>query len=407
MIEEVWITGVGAISPLGHSQDAIFDALISNQSGVQTYPEWRNLKGLHSFLGSPAKPFSVDEIPRVKRRSMSRMSEMATLATIQALKSANLTLANQESDRVLFCMGSTSGSPYMLEEYYRKYFERGGPEGQLSTSFFKVMNHSVAANVTSAMDFKGPLLAPSSACSTSSQTVTLAWELLRKGTYDCVVAGAADELHSTTAAIFDTVMAASRGYNDRPDEAPRPFDQHRDGLVVGEGAGILVLERATTARDRGARPLAILEGASYRVDGSHMTQPQPDSMEATLRNALSRAGIEAKAVDYVSAHATGTVQGDALESQAIGRVMGDSVPVSSLKGHFGHTLAACGTLEVISAMAMMDRGFVIPTRNLKNIDPQCQHLNLPKEPLKKALHRVMINNFAFGGMNNSIILRKV
>src|SRR5262249_50248263 len=162
--------------------------------------------------------------------------------------------------------------------YFKKLFERGGPEGQLSTSFFKAMSHSVAANLALGLGFEGPLLSPSCACATSAQAMILAWELIQSGIYDVVIAGGADELHYTSVAIFDIVQAASRKYNDRPEHSPRPFDRQRDGLVVSEGAGIVVMESERHALARGATPLAEFRGGAYLDDGIHMSQPQAPSM---------------------------------------------------------------------------------------------------------------------------------
>jgi 3-oxoacyl-[acyl-carrier-protein] synthase II len=301
-------------------------------------------------------------------------------------------------------MGSTSGSPFTLEAYFKQMFERGGPQGQLSTSFFKVMNHSVPANVAAAIGYKGSLLSPSSACSTSSQAMILGWELLQTGLYDCVIAGGADELHHMSAAIFDIVMAASRGYNHRPEVASRPFDKDRDGLVVSEGAGVVVMETEARAKLRGARPLAEFKGGAYFCDGSHMSQSSGSAMQKTMELALKRAGCGTKDIDYVNAHATATLQGDVEEAQTIAKLFGSEVPVSSLKGHFGHSLAACGAVEAICSVLMMENKVLVPTRNLDNPDAMCFGVNLVREKQEAHLRNVLSNNFAFGGMNTSLVI---
>ena len=304
-------------------------------------------------------------------------------------------------------MGSTSGSPATLELYFKKLFERGGPEGQLSTSFFKVMNHSVPANVASALGFRGAMLSPSAACATSSQAMILGWELIRAGLYDTVIAGGADELHYMSAAVFDVVHAASRHYNDRPSEASRPFDKARDGLVVSEGASVVVMESGDRVAERAARPLAELLGGAYLCDGSHMSQSSGATMSEVMRMALDRAKRNASDVQYVNAHATATVHGDEEEAKAIGAVFGSVTPVSSLKGHLGHNLAACGVNEAIACIEMMRRGVLVPTRNLDEIAPECSMVRHLREPENTAIHTVLSNNFAFGGMNTSLVLSKV
>lgn len=399
----VAITGTGIVSSLGNSVSEMFENLILNKTGIKALPDWQRYNGLYSYVGAPAHQYDEKQIPRTTRRSMSRMSEMATIATFQAISQSGLPLEKSNS-RGLIILGSTSGSPETLEAYFTKLIEKGGPEGQLSTSFFKVMNHSVAANVALALGFNGPVLAPSSACSTSTQAIILGWELIQTGLYDFVIAGGADELHFTSTSIFDIVLAASRSFNDAPENASRPFDKNRDGLVVSEGAGILVLESEAFARKRNAPILGLIGGGAYLCDGEHMAHPQAESMFSTMRLALDRCQVSPEQIDYVSAHATGTVVGDTQEALATGKIIGKDVPVSSLKGHFGHALAACGAIEIIASMEMIRRNLVIPTRNLNEIDENCSTIFLPKTILQKKLTRVLCNNFAFGGMNSSLVL---
>lgn len=401
------VTGMGALSSLGNDVDSLFIALKEGKSGVRAFPEWRGYNGLHSHLGAPVPDYDVSALPRTVRRAMSRMSEMAALATLQALKQAGLAPGvSLNSARTLLIMGSTSGSPWTLETYFRKLFERGGPEGQVSTSFFKVMNHSVAANVAAAIEFHGALISPSCACATSTQAILMGAELIEAGLYDVVIAGGADELHYMTAAIFDIVQAASRDFNNAPEMAPRPFDVLRDGLVVSEGAGVVVLESKVHADARGATPLAEVRGGAYLCDSTHMTQSGAETMAKVMHQSLKVAGLEASQVDYVNAHATATVHGDIEEAKGISMVFGDRVPVSGLKGHLGHSLAACGALEAIACIKMMEEGIVLPTRNLVRIDPNCNQIRHVQAIEKAEVRHVLSNNFAFGGMNSSLILSK-
>lgn len=400
---KVFVTGMGALTSLGTDVESTFQGLRDGRTGVRAFPEWKQHNGLHSLLGAPVGEYSVAHLPRQTRRAMSRMSEMASLATFQALEQAALSKENLNSPRVLLILGSTSGSPETLETYFKKIIERGGPEGQVSTSFFKTMNHSVAANVAAALEFNGALLSPSCACATSTQAVILGWELIKAGLYDVVVAGGADELHYMSAGVFDIVQAASRGYNDKPDEASRPFDQKRDGLVVSEGAGVVVLESEAHAQARGAHRLAEIKGGAYQCDASHMTQSSATTMASVMRLSLERAGVKAEEVDYLNAHATGTIHGDAEEAKAIQNVFQNTVPVSSLKGHFGHSLAACGTVELICSIKMMEHGLLIPNRNLAIVDPECSGIDLLKAPRQTPVKTVVSNNFAFGGMNTCLV----
>ncbi len=404
---KVVITGVGAMSSIGNDGNEIFENLSENRSNVQFYPAWTDANGLKSHLGAPVKDYDNKVIPRNVRRSMSRMSEMAFLATVDALKMANIEIEKDHSyDRTLICMGSTTGSPETLMKYYRKYIENNGPQGQLSTSFFKVMNHSVPANVALGLGFSGPMISPSSACSTSSQTIALAYELIRAGVYDVAITGGADELDVTSAAIFDVALAASTSFNNSPEKAPRPFDKDRDGLVVSEGAGIVVLESEEHAKKRGVGILGEICGAAYHCDGTHMSQPKVSSMAHTMKRALFIGDVSPEEINYVNAHATATTFGDIEESLAIESVFGSKTPTSSLKGHFGHSLAACGALEIISGLEMMSHETLIPTRNLDQPDPKCGSTNLIQKPIGSPLNFMISNNFAFGGMNTSIVLGK-
>jgi 3-oxoacyl-[acyl-carrier-protein] synthase II len=407
-MKKVYITGMGAISSLGLGVNQSFNALLENQTGVIKMPEWIEYNGLHTHLGAPCPDYDISKLPRTARRSMSRMSEMATLATLEAMEEAKLNLGDYvHSPKVVLCLGSTSGSPVALEAHFKKLFENHGPKGQLGTTFFKVMNHSVPANVANAINFFGPLLSPSSACATSAQSMILGWELIQTGLYDIVIAGGADELHHTSASVFDIVHAASRTYNDRPNETPRPFDKNRDGLVVSEGAAVVILESEESVKRRQAKKLAEFRGGMYSCDGTHMSQSQMKSMIATMRGALERAGLSSADVQYVSAHATGTAQGDEQEAKAIGEVFGNTVPVSSLKGHFGHSLAACGALEAIMSVKMLQEQVLLPTRNLSDIDPECGTIKHVTEKKSTRLETILSNNFAFGGIDSSLILSKV
>lgn len=363
---------------------------------------WEYLDGLSTLLGAPACDYDSKLIPRSARRTMSRMSEMATLATKQALADANLTDIN--GPRTLISLGSTTGSPDTFEQYFTKYAKRNGPSGQLSTSFFKMMNHSVSSNVATALNYFGPQLSVSSACATSTQAAVAGWQLISSGVYDVVIAGGADELHHTSAAIFDNVHAASTNFNDRPDLAPRPFDKDRDGLVVSEGAGILILESEEHALARGAAIQGYISGGAYFCDGSHMSQPQIGGMVTTMKRALEVSQINSTDIDYVNAHGTGTKLGDYREAMATGEVFGEKTPVSSIKGHLGHSLAACGGIEIISCIKMMQENTLIPTRNLETTDPEISGINLLKHSIEGTYKNIMSNSFAFGGMNASIVI---
>ncbi len=407
----VYISGMGIVSSLGNSVEAIWSALLRGESGVKAIPEWSKYSGLRCLVAAPASPYDQNFIARKARRTMSPMSEMAVIATIQAMEQAGFPRDNLwgklEEHRVMLSMGSTTGSPITLEDQFRRLIEKGGPEGQYATTFFKIMNHSVPANVAGALAYQGPMLSPSSACSTSAQTLILGWELIRSGLYDIVIAGGADELHYTSNSTFDVVQAASIGFNDRPKETPRPFDRARDGLVCSEGASVVILESEAHLEKRGGRPLAEFVSGAYHCDGTHMSQPQTPAMVKVMTQALKRGNLKAEDVDYVNAHATGTLAGDLEEARSIDAIFGRQVPVSSLKGHFGHSLAACGAAEVIASVKMLEAQKIIGTRNFQDRDPEMPPISLPKGVVDAKLSTFLSNNFAFGGINSSLLVSRV
>lgn len=406
-MEKVFITGTGVVSSLGNSPKELFKNLESGECAFRKMEGWESYNGLNTLVAAPAMEYDISSLPRNVKRSMSPMSEMGYVATVQALESAKFDI-NSPDSKTIMVIGSTTGSPINLEKYYSKMIKNNGPKGQLSTSFFKVMNHTVPANIALALGFSGALLSPSSACSTSTQTVVLAMQLIRSGAYDIAVVGGADELHYSSVSVFDVVRASSKNFNDDPKNIPGPFAKERDGLVVSEGAGILVLESESHMKKRGATPLAEVMGGSYLCDGVHMSQPQNSSMARTMLDALSDSGLTSNDIDYVNAHATCTKVGDSQEAKGIAEVFeGQKINVSSLKGHLGHSLAACGTVELISIIEMMKNELLIPNRNIKNIDEEFDALTILKENTKSKLKYALSNNFAFGGMNASVVIKNM
>jgi len=271
--------------------------------------------------------------------------------------------------------------------------------------FFRIMSHSCAANVSLALGIRGEQWAPASACTSAAQAIGLGYLLIGSGRQDAVVCGGADEVHHTVTMVFDVLKAASRRHTE-PLATPRPFDRERDGVVCGGGSGVLVLESLDSARSRGAEILAEILGFGQVCDSSHIANPHQDAMAAAMRNAMTEAGIESTGIDYVNAHATGTLQGDSAEAAAIGAVVGRPVPVSSCKGHIGHTLGAAGALESIILLEMLRRQEIIPTLHLDHPDPECAGIDLVREIRPARLETVMKNNFALGGVNAALIFQR-
>lgn len=403
---KVYISGYGMVSSLGANADSSFNSLLENRSAVKVIEPWKNLVGLHCFLGAPAVDYNKMTIPRTARRTMSPMSEMATLSTQQAFEMANLQVSDLDFPRSLLLMGSTTGSPFGMQEYFEKLASNGGPLGQPGTLFFKVMNHSVASNVACALGFNGAVIGPSSACASSAQALIMGWELIQSGLYDVAICGGADELHYLSVAVFDTVYAASRNFNDRPNLTPRPFDKKRDGLVVSEGASVIILESERHLNKRKGQTFGEFCGGAYLCESSHMSQNNDIQMEIVMNEALKRSHVDVKSIDYINAHATGTLQGDAQEALALTKLFQDKVPVSSLKAHFGHSMAACGAGEIIMSMKMMKEEVLIGTRNLEEAGEHCTGIQHLTQNTQQPSHTILSNNFAFGGINTSIVIKK-
>jgi 3-oxoacyl-[acyl-carrier-protein] synthase II len=253
---------------------------------------------------------------------------------------------------------------------------------------------------------RGRVTTTCAACVSASQAIGAAYEAVKFGTADVMIAGGAEELHFSHAGVFDLMYATSTTFNDTPDLSPRPFDKRRDGLVVGEGAGTFVVEEWERAKAMGRRIHAEIVGYGTNCDGAHATSPSPEGMGEAMRLALEDAGLPATSIDYVNAHATGTVVGDRAESLAMQTLFGERVPVSSLKGNLGHTLGACGAIEAALTLGMMRDGFLAPTRNLEQVDPECGKLDYVREKRECSLTTTMSNKFAFGGLNTSLIFRR-
>lgn len=402
-MNRVVVTGIGLLSPIGNDKTSVTEGLRGGRSGIRRMEEWAQVKGLHSLVGGEVTGFDPKRIPRAVRRTMGKVGLMATLASEDAVRDAGLAPEYLRSGRVGLAIGSTTGSPQCISEFFSEFSARG-IEGQLGTSFMKVMGHTTAANAAVHLGLTGCVYSPTSACASSAQAIGLGYESIRHGQQEVMICGGAEELHATTVGTFDIVHAASRAYNDSPSNTPRPFDAARDGLAVSEGAAIMVLEDSERARARNAAIYAEVLGYSTCCDGAHIAMPAREGMLRCMRNTLGAAGLEPGAIDYINAHATGTQIGDASESWGIKELFGGKVPVSSSKGHVGHTLGACGCMEAIFSILMMREGFLAPTLNLENIGEDCSGVNHLRRVAPVQARRIMSNSFAFGGINASLIL---
>ncbi len=405
-LRRVVVSGCGSVSPYGRGVSRLMEGLLSGTSAVRNVPELAAVGGLRTRVAARVTGIDPKEIPRKYRRSMSAMSVFATLACQEALERAGVTSDYLTSGQLGISLGSTVGSTQTTEDLFRDFFSDSSLERMKSTVFFHIMNHSCAANVAQALDISGRILAPSAACATGCQAIGYGYETIAMGRQEMMLCGGADEFHPLTAATFDVMHAASVGFNDTPQQTPRPFDRRRDGVVCAEGAGVVVLESLDSAIRRGAPILAEIVGFATLSDPRSIANPNSEAMERCMRLALDDALCSAEDIGYVNAHATATEQGDIAESQAIGRIFGTGVPVSSLKGHLGHTMAASGALETIAALEMMTRKRLVPTLNLQEPDPACSPLNYLRRIEDLGFDAFIKNSFAFGGVNSSIVMRR-
>ncbi|WP_137174314.1 beta-ketoacyl-ACP synthase [Massilia sp. HP4] len=407
MNRRVVVTGMAGISPLGNDWPTIRARLGEYRNAIVRMEDWAGYEGLNTQLGAPAAPFELSKrYDRKATRSMGRVALLATRASELALQDAGLLdhpLLTSGQMGVSF--GSSAGTPSAIGDFGRMMEERT-TRGINATTYIKMMAHTAPVNIGVFFGVTGRVFTTSSACTSGSQGIGYAYEAIKSGRQLAMIAGGAEELDATEAAVFDTLFATSTR-NDAPHTSPRPFDRARDGLVIGEGAGCLILEEREHAMARGATIHAELVGFGTNSDGTHVTQPNAATMKIAMELSLRDAGLAPDAIGYVNAHGTATAHGDLAESQATAALFGKRLPISSLKSYMGHTLGACGALEAWMSIEMMREGWFAPTVNLDEVDPECGELDYIRgEGRKLDCDYVMSNNFAFGGINTSLIFKR-
>lgn len=403
----VVITGVGVTSPIGNSLDELSSSLREGRSGVRYIPALGQIANMKTRLGAPAE-VDLSSFSKKRTRTMGRVALLSTFATQNAIAEAGLDAEFLSSGQVGLAYGSTGGTSAAVVDFVEKLYFNRSLEAIQSATYLKFMSHTCAANLAQYFAIRGRVVTTCSACVSGSQAIGAGFEAVRSGQQEVMICGGAEEMDVVHAAIFDVMYAASSRYNERPGEAPRPFDADRDGLVVGEGAATLVLERYDRARARGATIYGEIVGYATNCDGLHMTAPSEEGMARVIQLALADAQVSADQIHYVNAHATGTDLGDACESRAVQRTLGAKVPVSSTKGFTGHTLGACGAIESLFCLAMMRDGFLAPNRNLDRPHADCAPLEyVIGAPRAARPELVMNNNFAFAGLNASLVFKAV
>jgi 3-oxoacyl-[acyl-carrier-protein] synthase II len=407
MNRRVVITGMAGLTSLGTDWETVRQSLREARSGVTHMGAWDRIEGLQTRLAAPVVGFEQPaHYPRKKTRSMGRLSLLATRATELALNSAGLLGSPLLTDGTTgIAYGSSNGSPTAVGLYGDRIVGKETTRGIGANDYVQLMSHTCAANLAQFFEVRGRILSTCTACTSGSQGIGYAFEAVKNGYQEVMIGGGAEELHVMEAAVFDILYSASTR-NQEPHLTPRPFDEKRDGLVVGEGAGTFVLENLEHAQARQATIYGEIRGFGTNCDGQHLTHPSPQGMEQVMRLALKSAELDPCDIHYVNAHGTATEVGDIAESAATHAVFGDKVPVSTLKGHLGHTLGACGALEAWITLEMLTEAWAAPTLNLDDIDPRCAPLDYIRSvPRPLSGSTAMSNNFAFGGINTSLILQ--
>jgi 3-oxoacyl-[acyl-carrier-protein] synthase II len=407
MTHRVVVTGMAGLCPLGGDWETVKAKLLAKTSGIAVQPDWEGIDGLRTRLGATVPGFERPRhYQRKKIRTMGRVALMATRVTELALAAADFQVAaSLTNGRTGIAYGSTSGSPPAIQHFAEQLGAHRTLSGITGAQFIQYMSHTCAANLGQFFEVKGRIVPTCSACTAGSQGIGYAYEAIKDGRQDAMIAGGADELHIASAAVFDIIYATSTR-NDHPEQTPRPFDADRDGLVVGEGAATLILESLEHAQARGAPILAEIAGFATNCDGTHMVNPSASGMQQVMAMALEDANLSPGAIDYVNAHATATEVGDIAESQATAACFQRHIPISSLKSYMGHTFGACGAIEAWLCIEMMHEGWLAPTINLDRVDPRCAPLDYLTEVRACQTTYIMSNNFAFGGVNTSLIIKR-
>ena len=407
-MKRVVITGMALASPLGCTRKSAFESLLKLKNCIVYSKDLEVYERLNTKLSAPVRGFVVPEhFNRKVLRTMGRVSVMSVATAEEALKDAGLLgddiITNGQTG---VSYGSSSGSLEPLIDFHSMQVTKE-VKSVNSGSYVKMMPQTTSVNLSLYFKTVGRLIPTSTACTSGSMGIGYAYEAIKYGFQTVMIAGGAEELHPAQIAVFDTLYATSQK-NSHPELTPAPFDKDRDGLVIGEGAGTLILEEYEHAKRRGAKIYAEIIGFGTNTDGTHITSPNQETMKNALLLALKDANISSEQVDYVNAHGTATIHGDIAESYATYEIFNRNVPISSLKSYTGHTLGACGAIEAILSIDMAHKKWFAPTINLNNVDENCAPLGYIKNQGQELEAKIiMSNNFAFGGINTSLIFKIV
>ncbi|WP_074083559.1 beta-ketoacyl-ACP synthase II [Paenibacillus sp. P32E] len=409
MSHRVVVTGMGVITSLGTDLDTFWDHLISGKSGVSTVDAF-DVSEYTTKIAASIKDFDPEaRFGRKEARKMDRFVQFAVAAGEDALKDSGLVIGEDiDAERIGVSVGSGIGGLGTWEDNHNILLEKG-PK-RVSPFFIPMMIANMGSGQLSiSLGAKGPNTTTVTACATGSHSIGESFRLIQRGDADAMICGGSEATIRPTGMAGFCAMRAMSTRNDEPEKASRPFDIDRDGFVMGEGAGILILESLEHAEKRGAKIYAEVIGYGLSADAHHMTEPDPDGAARCIKMAIRDAGIAPEEIDYINAHGTSTPVGDKSETSAVKMALGEhayKVAISSTKSMTGHLLGAAGGVEAIICGLSLQKGVIAPTINLDNPDPECDLDYVPNVPRKADLNIVMSNSFGFGGHNATIILKK-
>ncbi|MFZ5634907.1 MAG: beta-ketoacyl-ACP synthase II [Bacillota bacterium] len=410
MIPKIVITGMSVVSPVGIGLDAFWSNLVAGRSGAGPITRF-DTEGYSTKIAAEVKDFVPENyMDKKDARRMDRFTQFAMAAVKMALEDAGIDVDSVNKDRVGVILGSGIGGIETLEEQHKVLLNKG--PGRVSPFFIPMMIANMgAAQIAITYGFRGCNLITTSACASSNNAIGDAYRLLQRGQADVMICGGTEAPITPMATAGFCSMKAMSTRNDEPEKACRPFDTGRDGFVMGEGAGFLVMETADHARRRGAKIYGEIVGYGSSCDAHHITAPDPEGKGAAMSMdlALKDAGLAPGEVDYLNAHGTATPLGDRLETLAIKQVFGRhayKIAVGSTKSMTGHLLGAAGGLEAVVCLLAIERGVIPPTINLENPDPECDLDYVPNQARKSGVKVAMSNSFGFGGHNVTLVFKK-
>jgi 3-oxoacyl-[acyl-carrier-protein] synthase II len=409
MTDRVVVTGIGLVTPVGSDRKTTWNSLLEGKSGID-YISLFDAEGFESRIAAEVKDFDAAPVlGRKEARRLDRFAQFACVAALEALEDAGLDMANEDADRVGVLIGSGVGGIMTITEQHKILLNKG-PK-RVSPFLVPMMLGDMASGQVSMMiGAKGPNFSTVSACATGTDSIGEALEMIRRGRADVVIAGGTEAaVCEIGVAGFNSCMALSTR-NDDPQAASRPFDSGRDGFVLGEGAGLVVLESLEHAEKRGANVLAELAGYGASSDAHHVTQPHPEGEGAAraMKWAIEDAKIAPEAVDYINAHGTSTPLNDKFETISMKRMYGDhayNLKISSTKSMTGHLLGAAGGIEAAFSVLAIKEGIIPPTINIDDPDPECDLNYVPNTALKQEVNVAMSNSLGFGGHNASLVFK--